>query len=59
MAYEFECTNIIPGCEGAVRGETEEEVLERAASHAAGAHGMDELSEDVVEKVKASIVPAR
>ncbi len=59
MAYEFECTNIIPGCEGAVRGETEEEVLEKAASHAAGAHGMEELSEDVVEKVKASIVPAR
>lgn len=58
MAYEFECTNVIPGCEGSVRGETEEEILEKAAAHAAGAHGMEDLSEDVVEKVKASIVPA-
>lgn len=55
MAYQFECTNVVPGCEGVVRGETEEEVLEKAASHAAGTHGMDQLPGEVVEKVKASI----
>jgi predicted small metal-binding protein len=55
MAYEFECTHVVPGCEGVVRGETEEEVLQKAASHAAGAHNMDPLPEEVVEKVKASI----
>lgn len=55
MAYQFECTHVVPGCEGVVHGETEEEVLQKAASHAAGAHGMDQLPDEVVEKVKASI----
>lgn len=59
MAYEFECTHVIPGCEGVVRGETEDDVLQKAASHAAGVHGLEELPDEVVEKVKASIVEAR
>jgi predicted small metal-binding protein len=56
MSYKFDCTNVVPGCEGTVRGETEEEVLQAAATHASGAHGMDELPDEIVEKVKASIV---
>lgn len=55
MAYEFECENVIPGCEGKVQGETKEDVLQAAAEHAKETHGMAELSNDVVEKVKASI----
>lgn len=46
---------MIPGCEGKVQGETKEEVLQAAAEHASDTHGMPELSDDVVEKVKASI----
>ncbi|MFV1961687.1 MAG: DUF1059 domain-containing protein [Acidimicrobiia bacterium] len=57
MGYEFECTNVVPGCEARVNAETKEEVLQAAAAHAADAHGMTELSDEVVEKVKASIVP--
>lgn len=59
MAYKFDCTNVVPGCEGTVRGETEEQVLQAAAEHASDAHGMDDLSDEVVEKVKASIVEER
>ena len=58
MSYEFECTNVVPGCEGKVSGETRDEVLQAAAAHAADTHGMTELSDDVVEAVKAAIVEA-
>jgi predicted small metal-binding protein len=43
-------------CEGTARGESEEDVLQAAAEHASHAHGMDELPDEVVEKVKASIL---
>lgn len=59
MAYKFECTNVVPGCEGTVHGETEDEVLHAAAEHASHAHDMDPLPTEVVEKVKASIVEDR
>ncbi len=56
MAYEFECNNVVPGCEGKVSGETPDEVLAAAAAHAADAHGLADLDEATVEKVKAGIV---
>jgi len=56
MAYEFECTNVVPGCEGKVEGDSKDDVLAKAAAHAADVHGMDQLPDEVVEKVKASIV---
>ena len=56
MAYEFACDNVVPGCEGKVTGETKDEVLVAAATHAANAHGMDELPDEVVEQVQAAIV---
>jgi predicted small metal-binding protein len=56
MSYTFDCTNVVPGCEGTVRGESEEEVLQAAAEHASQAHDMDDLPDEVVAKVRASIV---
>ena len=56
MGYEFECTNVVPGCEGKVSGDTKEDVVQKAAEHAADAHGTPQLPDEVVEKVKASIV---
>lgn len=56
MGYEFECTNVVPGCEGKVSGETRHDVLQAAASHAAETHGMTELPDEVVEAVNAAIV---
>jgi predicted small metal-binding protein len=58
MGYEFECDNVIPGCEGKVYGETEEETLAKAAEHAAGTHGLTDLDDATVEAVKAAIVPS-
>ncbi len=56
MSYEFECTNVVPGCEGKVEGASVEEVLQAAAQHAGDAHGLTELDAGTIEKVKASIV---
>ena len=42
-------------CDFVARGETEEEVLKLAAEHAGPAHGMTEMSDDVVAKVRAAI----
>jgi predicted small metal-binding protein len=56
MSFEFECTNVVPGCEGKVGGESVEEVLGKAAEHAKEAHGLAPLDEATVDKVKASIV---
>lgn len=55
MSKRFECSNVVPGCEGVVEAETEEQVLAAAASHAASAHGMTPLPDAVVAQVKASI----
>lgn len=42
-------------CDFVARGETEEEVLKLAAEHAGPVHGMTEMSDDVVAKVRAAI----
>ena len=55
---QFACGNVVPGCDGVVSGETEEDVLAAAAAHAAEAHGMDEVPADVVEAIKAGITEA-
>lgn len=58
MGLQFDCEHVFPDCEGSVSGETEADVLQAAAQHAADVHGVEELPAEVVEKVKASIVPA-
>jgi len=56
MTYEFECTNVIPGCEGKVEGETVDDVLLSAAAHAKDVHGLDQLDDATIEAVKTAIV---
>ncbi|MGI9603934.1 MAG: DUF1059 domain-containing protein [Acidimicrobiales bacterium] len=51
----FACGNVVDGCEGVVTGETEQEVMQAAAAHAAEAHGLTELPDEVVAAVRAGI----
>lgn len=51
----FECASVVAGCEGVVTGETEDDVLRAAADHAASAHGMNRLPDEVVAQVRAGI----
>lgn len=57
---EFACANVVPGCDGVVRGETDDDVLAAAAEHAASAHGMSEVPPEVVSAIRDGItdVPA-
>ena len=51
----FACGTVVPGCEGVVTGETDDEVLAAAAAHAAEAHGMTEVPDEVVGAIRAGI----
>jgi predicted small metal-binding protein len=56
MAKLLECAKVDPssGCQHVVRGETEEEVLTKAAEHAKE-HGIGEVTPELMERVKANI----
>lgn len=52
MAKAVNCRDVGFDCEGVVKAETEEETLALVAEHAKDAHGLDEVTPDVVAKVK-------
>lgn len=51
MTKVVNCRDIGFDCEGVVRAETEEEALTLVAEHAKRAHDMEEVSQEVVDKV--------
>lgn len=55
MAKVLRCRDV--GMDGnfVARGQTEEELLKKAAEHAQSAHNMKEIPKEVVEKVRAAI----
>jgi predicted small metal-binding protein len=52
---QFACASVVPGCEGVVSGDTDDEVLAAAARHAAEVHGMSEVPDEVVAAIRAGI----
>lgn len=50
------CHDLGFDCDGVVRSESEEELLAKVAAHARDVHHMDEISDDIVRKVKAVII---
>jgi len=55
MAKVLRCNDVGFECEGVIRAETEEEVLKQAAEHAKSEHNLEEISDEVVEKIRAAI----
>ena len=55
MAKKMKCGDLMPGCDFVAEGETEEEVLTKVAQHAKSAHGIDEITDDLIAKVKSAI----
>jgi predicted small metal-binding protein len=55
MAKVLRCRDVGMDCDFEVRATTEAEILQRAAEHAQTAHGMREVPEEVVAKVRAAI----
>ena len=55
MAKILRCSDVGFQCDGVIRAETEEEVLKKAADHAKSEHNLEEISDEVVEKIRAAI----
>ncbi len=51
----FECSTVVPGCEGVVSGETDADVLAAAAAHAAEVHGISDPAPELVAAINAGI----
>ena len=49
------CGDLMKDCNFVARGATEEEVMKKAAEHAKTAHGMDKITPELAQKVKAAI----
>ena len=56
MAKILECAKVDPssGCQHVIRGETEQEVLEKAGQHAKE-HGIRDVTPELLARVKANI----
>ena len=55
MAKTIHCMDVGFDCDGVVRAGSEEEVLQMAAEHAKSVHGVAELTDDMVVKVRSVI----
>ena len=53
MTKVVHCSDVGFECDGVIRAETEEEALKLVAAHAKEVHSMQEVTPDVVEKVRA------
>lgn len=52
MTKVIHCRDVGFDCDGVIRAETEEEALQQAAAHAKTAHGLKEVTPEVVAKVR-------
>jgi predicted small metal-binding protein len=52
MTKVVHCRDVGFDCDGVVRAETEEEALAQVAAHAKTVHGLETVTEEVVEKVR-------
>lgn len=55
MTKILECKDIVAGCDFVARAESEDEILQKAAEHAQTAHGITEINEELVAKVRGCI----
>lgn len=55
MSKTIECNDLFPGCEFKAEAGSEAGLLQKVAAQAASAHGVREITDDMVGKVKGSI----
>ena len=55
MSKVLKCGDVNPGCNAEIRGESEHDVLRKAAEHAKTAHHMESIPPDLLSKVKGAI----
>ncbi|MGI9037459.1 MAG: DUF1059 domain-containing protein [Gemmatimonadota bacterium] len=52
MTKVVHCRDVGFDCDGVVRAENEDAALQQVAAHAKSVHGLEEVSPEVVQKVK-------
>jgi len=55
MAKVLRCRDVGIDCDFVARADSEEEILKKAAEHAAATHDMKEIPEEVLSQVRAAI----
>ena len=55
MAKVLNCGDVAPGCNFEMRGESEHDVLRKAADHAKTAHNMESIPPEMLSKIKSAI----
>jgi predicted small metal-binding protein len=55
MSKVLKCSDVNPGCNIEIRGDSEHDVLRKAAEHAKTAHNMESIPPEVLSKVKGAI----
>lgn len=51
----IQCADVVPGCPFTAEAESDQELLEKVRAHAKLAHGVDQVSPELAEKVQAAI----
>lgn len=51
----LKCGDVVPGCKTEIKGDSEHDVLRKAAEHAKSMHNMDSIPPETLSKVKAAI----
>jgi predicted small metal-binding protein len=52
---QFNCGDVVPGCQWVGRNEADERLWEEIASHAREVHGMEEVPPDVADAIRDKI----
>ncbi len=55
MSKSIQCSDLFPGCEFKAEADSEADLLQKVAAHAASAHGVTEITEEVLSQVKGCI----
>ena len=55
MTYIVHCRDVGFDCDGVVRAETVDQVLQQVAEHAQSTHGLNEITDEIVKTVKSVI----
>lgn len=55
MTLSLSCGDVMPGCAATFSAETEDELLAQVGPHAAEAHGVTEVTPEVLEAVRGAV----
>lgn len=55
MSKVLHCRDVGFDCEGVIRAESEDEVLQHAAAHAAADHGVTDITPEMADQIRAQI----